>query len=346
VRLLAVLALVSLLIGGVPPLRASAVAGPNLITTAATVVSLVAKGDFAAAERYFSPVLQAAAPTATLRQIWQQLTAQLGAFERQSGAQEQTAGGVQSVFVHCVFARATADLVISFDNSGMIDGLHTANVQPTGPSGTPGTPGITPTAALIRVLTVRPLQASWFAPAFLAVVSVSQIAQGIAVITTQLGPYKSLAPVPDGSLRVQCRDGTVDGRIHLDRQGRIDGLALTNPQLTLTGLQPSGAPSGGVAGRAAVVDALLTQRLQRHQFSGSVLVAVQGKVVLAKGYGEANVAQQRPNTVDTAFRIGSITKQFTALAILELQAVEKLSVHDMLCRYVHPCPAAWAPITL
>jgi len=148
------------------------------------------------------------------------------------------------------------------------------------------------------------------------------------------------------SYQVQCRDGAVDGRIHLDSQGRIDGLALPNPQLTLTGLQPPRTPSGGVAGRAAVVDALLTQRQQRQQFSGSVLVAVQGKVVLAKGYGEADAARQRPNTVDTAFRIGSITKQFTALAIQELQAAGKLSVHDTLCRYVHPCPAAWAPLTL
>ena len=346
VRLLALLAAASLLVGAFSPLRASAASGPSLTTTAATVVSLVAKGDVAAAERYFSPALQAAAPAARVRQIWQRLTAQLGAFERQTGAQEQATGGVQSVFVHCLFTRATADLVISFDSAGKVGGLHVANIQPTGPLATKRAPGITPKAALIRVLTRRPLQASWFAPSFLLVVSVGQIAQGIAGITTQLGPYKSLAALPDGGYRVQCRDGTVEGRIHLDSQGRIDGLVFTNPQLTLMGLQPQGAPSGGVAGRAAAVNALLTKRLQRRQFSGSVLLAVKGKVVLAKGYGDADAAEMRANTVDTAFRIGSITKQFTAMAILELQAAGKLSIHDRLCRYVHPCPAAWAPITL
>lgn len=346
VRLLAALALVALLVGGFSPLRASAASGPSPTMTATTVVSLVAKGDDDAAERYFAPVLQAAAPSARLRQIWQQLTAQLGPFEHQTGAQEQTASGVQSVFVHCAFAKATADLVISFDSAGTVDGLHVANIQPTGPPVTVVTPGITPNAALIRVLTRRPIQASWFAPSFLLVVSVGQITQGIADITTQLGPYQSLSALPDGSDQVRFRDGTVDGRIHLDSQGRIDGLAFTNVQLTVTGLQPPGVPSGGMAGRAAAVGALLTQRLQRHQFSGSVLVAVKGKVVLAQGYGYADAAQQRPNTVDTAFRIGSITKQFTAMAILELQAAGKLSVHDTLCRYVHRCPAAWAPITL
>lgn len=84
-----------------------------------------------------------------------------------------------------------------------------------------------------------------------------------------------------GSYRVRFRDGTVEGRIHLDSQGRIDGLTFTNSQLTLTGLQPPGAPSGGVAGRAEAVNALLTKRLQRHKFSGSVLLAAKGKVVLA-----------------------------------------------------------------
>jgi CubicO group peptidase (beta-lactamase class C family) len=344
-RLLAVLALVSLLVSGGPPLGARAAAAPSLTTTATTVVSLLAQGGFTAAEHYFAPALQQVAPAARLQQIWQQLTSQLGAFERQTGATAQTTGGVQSVFVHCLFARATADLVIGFDSSGKVAGLHVANVQPTG-APAKGRPGITPQAALIRILTRRPMLASWFAPSVLAVISVAQLEQQISSVTTVLGPYKSVAPLPTGGFRVRFRDGTIDVGIHLDTQGRIDGLAVTSsPRLTVTGLLSPGAPPG-VAGRAAAVNALLTERLQHHQFSGSVLVAVQGKVALAQGYGYADAAQRRPNTIDTEFRIGSITKQFTAMAILELQAAGKLSIHDKLCRYVHPCPVAWAPITL
>jgi dienelactone hydrolase len=74
--------------------------------------------------------MQAAAPETRLRQIWQQLTAQLGAFARQDGAEEQVTGGFRSVVVQCVFAKATADLVVSRGQDGTIAGFHVTNVQP------------------------------------------------------------------------------------------------------------------------------------------------------------------------------------------------------------------------
>src|SRR5688500_872495 len=54
-------------------------------------------------------------------------------------------------------------------------------------------------------------------------------------------------------------------------------------------------------------------------FTGTVLVSRDGKVVFAKGYGNANEEFSAPNTLETKFRLGSITKQFTAAAILLLQ---------------------------
>src|SRR5437868_199065 len=90
----------------------------------------------------------------------------------------------------------------------------TTTATAVGPLATRGTAGITPEAALRRVLTIRPIQASWFAPSFLAVANAAQIEQGLASITTQLGPYKRLTPVPDGVFQVQFRDGTVDSFIH------------------------------------------------------------------------------------------------------------------------------------
>jgi len=97
--------------------------------TATTFVSLLAKGDFATAERYLAPTMQAAAPEAKLRQAWEGLITQLGAFERQAGAAEQTVGSIQNVVVSCVFARATADLVVSVDQSGKIVAFHVVNIQ-------------------------------------------------------------------------------------------------------------------------------------------------------------------------------------------------------------------------
>ena len=81
-------------------------------------------------------------------------------------------------------------------------------------------------------------------------------------------------------------------------------------------------------------------------FTGSVLVSRDGKVLFAKGYGHANEEFSVPNATDTKFRLGSITKQFTAAAILLLQERGKLSVSDPICKFLTNCPSAWEPITV
>jgi CubicO group peptidase (beta-lactamase class C family) len=68
-------------------------------------------------------------------------------------------------------------------------------------------------------------------------------------------------------------------------------------------------------------------------FIGSVLVARDGKVIFSKGYGMANIEWDIPNTPQTIFRLGSITKQFTAASILLLQERGKLSVQDPIRRW-------------
>src|SRR4051794_28653972 len=64
------------------------------------------------------------------------------------------------------------------------------------------------------------------------------------------------------------------------------------------------------------------------QFMGTVLVAQDGKTLLDKGYGFANLEWDIPNTPATKFRLGSITKQFTAASILLLEERDKLKVDD------------------
>jgi CubicO group peptidase (beta-lactamase class C family) len=81
-------------------------------------------------------------------------------------------------------------------------------------------------------------------------------------------------------------------------------------------------------------------------FIGSVLVARDGKVIFSKGYGMANIEWDIPNTPQTKFRLGSITKQFTAASILLLQERGKLSVQDPICKHVADCPKAWEPVTI
>jgi CubicO group peptidase (beta-lactamase class C family) len=82
------------------------------------------------------------------------------------------------------------------------------------------------------------------------------------------------------------------------------------------------------------------------KFNGSVLIARDGKVLLGKGYGMANIELDVPNMPQTKFRLGSITKPFTAIAIMILQERGKLSVQDSICNYFAECPAGWQQITL
>ncbi len=65
----------------------------------------------------------------------------------------------------------------------------------------------------------------------------------------------------------------------------------------------------------------------------AVLVARKGEVLFEKGYGLADIGHQVPVTPDTRFRIGSVTKQFAAAAILKLQEEGRLSVTNTLSQY-------------
>jgi len=104
-----------------------------------------------------------------------------------------------------------------------------------------------------------------------------------------------------------------------------------------------------LAQEAAPVASKLDEYLSaaaKQGFTGSALVARDGKALFSKGYGMANAEWDVPNTPQTKFRLGSITKQFTAASILLLQERGKLSVQDPICKYIAECPKSWEPITI
>lgn len=94
------------------------------------------------------------------------------------------------------------------------------------------------------------------------------------------------------------------------------------------------------------IDAYVTNLTRDDAFSGVVLAAFEGELVLVKGYGWANFEQRRENVPTTIFRISSLTKSFTAMAILLLQERGLLHVDQSVCSYLEPCPAAWRPVTI
>ncbi|PSB20404.1 hypothetical protein C7B65_08175 [Phormidesmis priestleyi ULC007] len=134
-------------------------------------------------------------------------------------------------------------------------------------------------------------------------------------------------------------------------------IPTPTPQLETTTVATSAtspAPPSATAASAfpadqdiiSKADLYLDKLTKERLFSGSVLIARNGKVLVRKGYGEADREKHLVNTAQTKFRIGSLTKQFTAMAILILQTQGKLNVHDRICTYLSECPATWQKITL
>lgn len=96
----------------------------------------------------------------------------------------------------------------------------------------------------------------------------------------------------------------------------------------------------------ARMDQIIQGSVGDKQFMGAVLVARDGQVVFEKAYGAANLEWDVANTTDTRFRLGSLTKQFTAASILLLEERGKLKLDDPVKTYLPDAPASWDKVTL
>ena len=94
------------------------------------------------------------------------------------------------------------------------------------------------------------------------------------------------------------------------------------------------------------IEQIIQSYVAGHTFMGTVLIAKGDKVLLDKGYGYANLEWQIPNTPDTKFRLGSVTKQFTAASILLLEERGKLKTDDLVKKYLPDAPVTWDKITI
>ena len=94
------------------------------------------------------------------------------------------------------------------------------------------------------------------------------------------------------------------------------------------------------------MDHIVEASVSSGQFMGSVLVARDGRVLLSRGYGFANLEWSIPNTPATKFRVGSVTKQFTAAAILLLEDRGKLRIEDPISKYLADVPDSWKDVTI
>ena len=104
-------------------------------------------------------------------------------------------------------------------------------------------------------------------------------------------------------------------------------------------------PPGLVSGELGeLLDDLLTK--DNPLFSGSILVARDGEVLLSKGYNFANWELKVPNSSQTKFRISSINKPITATLIMMLVERGFIELDFRMCNYLQDCPVHWEEISI
>ena len=119
-------------------------------------------------------------------------------------------------------------------------------------------------------------------------------------------------------------------------------LTLQLVQAPAPGRKPAAAPSF-----ATTIDGIVADAMRDGRTPGvSIAVARGGRLVYAKGHGLANVELNVPATPDTVFRIGSITKQFTAAAIMQLVEDGKMSLDDPIEKFLPDFPVRGRHITI
>lgn len=118
-----------------------------------------------------------------------------------------------------------------------------------------------------------------------------------------------------------------------------EGVALpTDPSESATATVPTGVENGEGDPRVPQLQSYLDNLSKTSQFMGTVLIAEGGEILLNNGYGLADIETRRSNTQQTQLRIGSLTKQFTAAAILRLQELGRVNVDDPVSNYLPDYP--------
>ena len=117
--------------------------------------------------------------------------------------------------------------------------------------------------------------------------------------------------------------------------------------LCVTVASPASAQRPPRARLQRAVDSLVTNALAEGPVAGMSVAVVRGSdTVVMKGYGYADVENEVPATAETVYRIGSITKQFTAAAVLRLIEQGKVSLDDSLGKHLPNAPAGWRGVTI
>ncbi len=160
-------------------------------------------------------------------------------------------------------------------------------------------------------------------------------------------PANPVTPPPDSA-----QTPTVEPVLNADNAQEPEPTAVApaqNEDMSDTDAQAQADDAASDTERSEIANQL-EQRFdsyaQAERYSGAVLVAQDGDILLSKGYGMADREAGVANGSDTRFRIGSLTKQFTAMVVLVLQEQGLLNIADPVCDYIDYCPTSWSSITI
>jgi CubicO group peptidase (beta-lactamase class C family) len=127
------------------------------------------------------------------------------------------------------------------------------------------------------------------------------------------------------------------------RRGRLAASALALALAPVLAAGPLAAQDR--APDVARMDQIVRASSEADAFSGAVLVARDGEILLDRGYGLANREWGVPNDGDVKFRLGSLSKQFTAVAVLLLSEQGKVDLDAPIKTWLPDAPAAWDAVT-
>ncbi|HEU4525533.1 MAG TPA: serine hydrolase domain-containing protein [Gemmatimonadales bacterium] len=119
--------------------------------------------------------------------------------------------------------------------------------------------------------------------------------------------------------------------------------------LAVGAVLPKGAAAQSASGPAALdsVERYVRAELERQRIPGMSVAILQGdSVLLARGYGFANLEHRVPATDSTIYQSGSVGKQFTSAAIVTLAREGRLGLDDPIRKYLPEAPSSWSGITV
>lgn len=127
---------------------------------------------------------------------------------------------------------------------------------------------------------------------------------------------------------IALEKGALEGRIRLGRDGKIDGAAINTTNMVVV------APVASLRPKLPEIDSMISAELARLPVGSVTAGVVAGKdLIWSKSYGDADIEKKIPADVDTVYRIGSITKMFTALMLEQLVDAGKVHLSDPVEKY-------------